>query len=62
MICNRPKQTISTSGGLALLYIQIKQSGNFLISRLRCRYVVSELATDITVIVGDVKFYLHKVC
>ncbi|KAG6600289.1 BTB/POZ domain-containing protein NPY2, partial [Cucurbita argyrosperma subsp. sororia] len=24
------------------------------------RYVVSELATDITVIVGDVKFYLHK--
>ncbi|OMO73924.1 hypothetical protein CCACVL1_17077 [Corchorus capsularis] len=24
------------------------------------RYVASELATDITVIVGDVKFYLHK--
>lgn len=26
-----------------------------------CRYVASELATDITVNVGDVKFHLHKV-
>lgn len=26
------------------------------------RYVASELATDITITVGDVKFYLHKVC
>lgn len=26
------------------------------------RYVATELATDITVNVGDVKFYLHKVC
>jgi hypothetical protein len=26
-----------------------------------CRYVASELATDIILIVGDVKFYLHKV-
>ncbi|KAK4563363.1 hypothetical protein RGQ29_005756 [Quercus rubra] len=25
-----------------------------------CRYVASELATDIILIVGDVKFYLHK--
>lgn len=25
------------------------------------RYVSSELATDIVIIVGDVKFYLHKV-
>ncbi|KAK7826927.1 btb/poz domain-containing protein npy5 [Quercus suber] len=27
-----------------------------------CRYVASELATDIILIVGDVKFYLHKAC
>ena len=27
-----------------------------------CRYVASELATDIVVNVGEVKFYLHKVC
>lgn len=27
-----------------------------------CRYVATELATDIAVNVGDVKFYLHKVC
>lgn len=26
-----------------------------------CRYVATELATDIVVNVGDVKFYLHKV-
>ena len=26
-----------------------------------CRYVASELATDTILIVGDVKFYLHKV-
>lgn len=26
------------------------------------RYVANELATDITVTVGDTKFYLHKVC
>lgn len=26
-----------------------------------CRYVAAELATDIIVNVGDVKFYLHKV-
>ncbi|XP_065619229.1 BTB/POZ domain-containing protein NPY5 isoform X2 [Quercus suber] len=25
-----------------------------------CRYVASELAMDISLIVGDVKFYLHK--
>lgn len=27
-----------------------------------CRYVASELASDIVVNVADVKFYLHKVC
>ena len=27
-----------------------------------CRYVSSDLATDVTIIVGEVKFYLHKVC
>lgn len=26
-----------------------------------CRYVASDLTSDITVNVGDVKFYLHKV-
>lgn len=26
------------------------------------RYVSSELATDVTINVGEVKFYLHKVC
>jgi hypothetical protein len=26
-----------------------------------CRYVSSDLSTDIVLIVGDVKFYLHKV-
>lgn len=26
-----------------------------------CRYVATELATDIIVNVGDIKFYLHKV-
>jgi hypothetical protein len=26
-----------------------------------CRYVVSDLATDVVVHVGGVKFYLHKV-
>ena len=26
-----------------------------------CRYVAAELATDIIVNVGDIKFYLHKV-
>lgn len=26
-----------------------------------CRYVSSELATDVIIIVGGVKFYLHKV-
>jgi len=26
-----------------------------------CRYVVSDLATDVVVHVGEVKFYLHKV-
>ena len=26
------------------------------------RYVATELATDIVINVGDVKFYLHKVC
>lgn len=27
-----------------------------------CRYVATELATDAVINVGDVKFYLHKVC
>jgi hypothetical protein len=26
-----------------------------------CRYVASDLATDVAVHVGEVKFYLHKV-
>lgn len=25
------------------------------------RYVATELATDMVIVVGDVKFYLHKV-
>lgn len=27
-----------------------------------CRYVASELASDIIISIGDIKFYLHKVC
>lgn len=27
-----------------------------------CRYVATELAADAVINVGDVKFYLHKVC
>ncbi|RWW81911.1 hypothetical protein BHE74_00009649 [Ensete ventricosum] len=32
-----------------------------LILRTRCRFVATELATDIVINVGDVKFHLHKV-
>ena len=27
-----------------------------------CRYVSSELVPDVAITVGEVKFYLHKVC
>lgn len=33
----------------------------FLKMHFMCRYVASELASDIVVSVGDIKFYLHKV-
>jgi len=37
------------------------RSDNILVNLCFLRYVSSELATDVIVIIGDVKFYLHKV-
>lgn len=41
----------------SVLTIECQALKNFM-----CRYVATELASDVVISVGDVKFFLHKVC
>lgn len=46
---------------ICMYYFLVTSLSAYHIMSYSCRYVSSELATDVIINVGEVKFYLHKV-